>query len=436
MHDRAYHRSRATLVARILWVAAALAGLGCSSDDLRPRAIDPALARAGATGPAVQRLTDVPIALRVDTLARGLRVPWSVAPLPDGRLLVTERAGRIRVIDSTGLRTEPWATLEVYADDPRVLPEAGLMGIAPAPDFATTGHVYVLGTVVRRTSDTASSTMARIRRRVRAAWADPLERTGLVNQLWRFTDRAGHGVEPTFAMGVSAGTNYYHAGGALAFGPDDALYVSLGDAMLPEHAGSMSLPLARVLRITPLAPGAWQMTVHSPFARGLRNVQGLTWHPRTRTLFAIDHGPTGMEQEGGRSGDDELNVLRDGAWYGWGAAPAPDSGQRGITPVPPVAVWPQAIAPAGLVFAPPAWGEDVLLVTGLRSGALHRLALARDSSGAWRVRGEERLLEGHGRLRALASDASGAVYVGTSNHDGRGTPRADDDLLLRVYPAP
>lgn len=434
MHDTAGRCAAA--LARISQLAIALAACGCGHDDLRPRPIDTTLARAGTAGPAVERLGGPATRLRVDTIARGLRVPWGVAPLPDGRLLVTERAGRIRVVDSTGLRVEPWATLDVYADDPRVLPEAGLMGIAVAPDFVTTGHVYVLGTVVRRSSDTASSVMARVRRRVRAAWADPLERTGLANQLWRFTDRSGRGLQPTFALGISAGTNYYHAGGALAFDPDGALYLSLGDAMLPEHAGSMSLPLARVLRITPLVPGAWQVTTHAPFALGLRNVQGLAWHPGTGTLFAIDHGPTGMEQEGGRRGHDELNALRDGAWYGWGAAPAADPGEAGIAPVPPVAVWPQAIAPAGLVSAPPAWGADVLLVTGLRSGALHRLELARDSSGTWRVRGEERLLEGHGRLRALATDASGAVYVGTSNHDGRGTPRADDDLLLRVRPAP
>ena len=200
--------------------------------------------------------------------------------------------------------------------------------------------------------------------------------------------------------------------------------------MRPELAGDWHEGIASVRRVT-----MRHLIIETTFATGLRNVQGLAFHPRTRELFAVDHGPTGMPQEHGWRGNDELNVLRDGAWYGWGASPIRDDGDTTTVPppTPPIAVWPIAIAPAGLAFAPPAWGDDVLLVTGLRSGALHRLQLARDTSRqGWRVLDEQRLLEGYGRLRALAVDSTGAVWVGTSNADGRGVRRAEGDLLLRV----
>lgn len=399
-----------------------VAALACGGGDGGAPAPPPLPAglEVPAAGPPMPVLR-----LVVDTVARGLAVPWGIAPLPDGRLLVTERAGRIRMVEGDTLRARPWATVPVYADDPRLKPESGLMGIAAAPDWSASGVAWVLATVRSPMADTSRSLAARAWRRVRPLLGGvELEReTGLVDHVYRVDARGGGG-GVTLAPLADVPTSWYHAGGALAVGPDSALYASFGDAMRPDLAGTDGR-LATVLRLggDSLRPG--------PFAHGLRNVQGLAWHPRTGELFAVDHGPSGMPQEGGRAGYDELNVLREGSWYGWGARPALEGG--GAVPYqPPVAVWKDAIAPAGLAFAPASWGEDQLLVTGLRSGALHRLQLARDAGGRWRVTAEERLLAGHGRLRALAVDASGAVWVGTSNHDGRGTPRPGDDLLLRV----
>lgn len=404
-----------------------VAALACGSGDRglpAPPPLPAGLEVTAATSPLPA------LRLVVDTVARGLAVPWGIAPLPDGRLLVTERAGRIRLVEGDSLRARPWATVPVYADDPRHKPESGLMGIAVAPDWATSRAAYVLATVRSPIADTSRTFRARAWRRLRPLLGGvELEReTGLVDHVYRVDevatpagDRAG---VVTLVPLADVPTSWYHAGGALASGPDSALYAAFGDAMRPELAGGTEPRLASVQRLAGPArqPG--------PFATGLRNVQGLAFHPATRELFAIDHGPSGMPQEGGRAGHDELNVLREGAWYGWGAPPVLDG--HPLPHVPPVAVWTEAIAPAGLAFAPPSWGADQLLVTGLRSGALHRLQLARDADGRWRVTAEERLLAGHGRLRALAVDASGAVWVGTSNHDGRGAPKPGDDLLLRV----
>lgn len=404
-------------------VVAALALAACSGESVTPAATGGA-ATGVAIAPAASAAT---MPLVVDTIARGLAVPWAIAAAPDGRLLVTERAGRIRVVEGGQLRPAPWATLPVYADDPRLLPEAGLMGIALAPDFATSRHVYVMGTFRRDPADTSRGLVARARRR----WKESTDAVGAIpfeNRIYRLTDRDGQGVEPVLVAG-GLPANYYHAGGVLAFGPDGALYATLGDAMHPEAAGHGTRTLASIVRLPAAALGRPPVTP-AVVARGLRNAQGLAWHPRTRELFAVDHGPSGMAQEGGHAGNDELNAVRAGAWYGWGARPA-DAREA----VAPVAVWTTAIAPARLAFAPAAaWGEDVVLATGLRSRALHLLRLRGDSASGWTVAAQERLLEGHGRLRAIALTDDGAVLVSTSNADGRGTRGPDGDLLLRVRP--
>jgi glucose/arabinose dehydrogenase len=300
------------------------------------------------------------------------------------------------------------------------------MGIVVAPDYARSRAVYVMATSRPAWFDTTPSLFARATRRVLdGLGARRLEaRTGLATEVLALTDSGTRGGAPRSVTGRIA-ANYYHAGGALLVAPDSAIHASFGDAMHPALAGD---PREGIASVRLVVAGAAD-DASAPFASGLRNVQGLATHPRTGELFAIDHGPTGMAQEGGLAGHDELNVLRRGGWYGWGTPPA---GVKAAGALPPVGVWRRAIAPAGLAFAPPSWGEDQLLVTGLRSGALHRLQLGRNASGGWRVTGEERLLEGYGRLRALAVDATGAVWVGTSNADGRGVERPGGDLLLRL----
>lgn len=422
------HRARAPTPARgrrraLLTVAAVVVTAGCRAGDARAKR------PAAAGAPAVPAPDSLAPRVVVDTLARGLEVPWGIAALPDGRLLVTERPGRIRVIEDGVLRDEPWATLHVHGTDPRYLPESGLMGIVPAPDFDSTGHVYVLATVLREGADTSRAPLARVRRQLRRM-VDPASVIAYENHLVRLTDRGGRGSDPTVvSRGLAA--NFYHAGGALAFGPDGALYAGLGDALHPRLAADAEGTFSSVVRWSPAALAAATPPVPARpevFARGLRNVQGLAWHPASGALLSTDHGPSRLAHENGRGGHDELNLLVMGASYGWGALAGRDERV-------PVAVWPVAIAPAAATFAPAAWGPDVLLVTGLRSGALHAVRLGHDDS-AWRVAGESRLLEGHGRLRALHVLPSGDVLVGTSTRDGRGTPHPEGDLVLRVRVVP
>jgi glucose/arabinose dehydrogenase len=340
----------------------------------------------------------------LDTVARGLQVPWDVDFAPDGRIFVTERPGRIRVIERGVLRPEPWATLPVARRQ-----ELGLMGIALAPDFARTGHVYVVGSFA--------------------------EGERIENRVYRLTERGGRGVDPQLVFGGIPAAKY-HAGAALGFGPDGMLYLTSGDALHPGNAGDPGSLAGKVLRIRPdgRVPADNPTPGSAVYALGVRNPQGIAWHPRTGELFATEHGPTRLPREWFRAGRDELNVIFPGAHYGWPRT-AGMQGGRGV--VRPIAVWSPAIAPGGIAFYTGTefpW-RDNAFVAALRGRSLVRLVLepAPAERTRWRITSSESLFAGRvGRIRAVAMSPDGHLYLTTSNRDGRGTPAPGDDLLLRV----
>jgi glucose/arabinose dehydrogenase len=340
----------------------------------------------------------------VEVVASGLEVPWALAFAPDGRIFFTERPGRIRVIEGGVLRPEPWAELEVARRS-----ETGLMGLALAPDFATSGRLYVVGTFESG--------------------------RGLENRVLRFTERNGSGNGPQLLIsGLPA--NNVHAGGALAFGPDGMLYVTTGDAQNPSSSQDLGSLAGKVLRYTPDGgiPGDNPVSGSPVWARGVRNPQGLAWHPSRRELFATEHGPSGIGNEGGRRDHDELNVVRKGGNYGWPVV----IGFENDRFIPPIAVWTPAIAPNGIAFytgtAIPEWRDNVF-VGGLRGQQLRRLVVteAPGTPAGWRVTSQETLFEGkYGRIRLVAMGPDGNLYFGTSNRDGRGNPAREDDRIFRI----
>jgi glucose/arabinose dehydrogenase len=391
--SRGSSRKALTVRASAVWALTAIvAGTAACSGD------------GGSTGGAPPADTT---AFSVETVASGLEVPWSLALSPDGRLFVTERAGRIRVIAGDSLLPQAWATLGV-----REQGEAGLMGMALSPDFESTGHVFVVGT---------------------------FEDDGnLVNRIVRLTDRGGRGADPTVVVdGIPAAQ--FHAGDALAFGPDGMLYVATGDARDPGSAEEPGSLAGKILRYRPdgsVPPD--NPTAGSPvWALGLRNPQGMAWDPETGQLFATDHGPSGFPNERFRTGNDELNAIVGGGNYGW---PNVAGAGGGASRIDPVVVWDPAIAPSGLAWyasdALPAW-RGSLFAAALAGSHLRRIAVERsaDAESGWRATGQERLLEGYGRLRAVLATPDGALYVSTSNRDGRGSPAPQDDRILRLTPA-
>ncbi len=327
---------------------------------------------------------------QVGVITTGLVVPWDIAFLPDGRALVTERGGAVRIVSPAGaLSATPAARVSVTENG-----EGGLLGIAIDPAFAS-GAPYVYLTA------TPGSEMQ--------------------VQRWRFA-----GSTMTFdgvvVDGIPMGT--IHSSGRVRFGPDGALYVGTGDAGVPARAQDPTSRNGKVLRVP---PGAFRGGGVAPevVATGLRHPQGIAWQPGSGRLYATEHGPSGFD---GVSGDDELNLIVPGGNYGW-------PHRRGWDQSPyhsPAHLWPTTIAPSGIAFlALPgsAWSGKAL-VAGLKGKVLRLLSF----DGARVVADEALLLNQYGRLRAVAEAPDGAVWVTTSNRDGRGTPVSADDRIIRIVP--
>ena len=313
---------------------------------------------------------------KVRTVATGLDTPWAIAWLPDGRALVTERPGRVRLLSAAGrLQAEPVGEVDVVESDGS---ESGLLGIAIDPDFAANGFVYLY-----RTTENGNEVA-----RYRFA-GDRLTEDAVV------------------VAGIRAGP--IHNGGRLAFGPDDRLYITTGetgDSALAQ-AGGLN---GKVLRTTRYRADGVRPEL---FTTGHRNVQGIDWEPGTDRLLITELGP---------DSDDEVNVLREGADYGW-----PDGGGES-----PLLNYQDVIAPSGATFVSrrgSSWRGDFVFAN-LVGEQLRRLSFDGE-----RLAGNEKLLEGeYGRLRDVAEGPDGDLYVLTSNRDGRGDPEDDDDRILRLTP--
>jgi glucose/arabinose dehydrogenase len=331
--------------------------------------------------------------LQVQVVATGLEVPWEMRFLPDGNLVVTERTGRIVRVDPTTGAVTSLGELPVAANG-----ESGLLGLAIDPDFPAQPYLYV-------------------------AYTHDAGGGGLQNRVSRLTLRGDAvGEEKILVDGIPAGS--IHDGSRVAFGPDGFLWVTTGDAGQGSPAqdrGSLAGKVLRMDRDGLPAPG-------NPFpdslvySYGHRNPQGLAWLPGDPQPFLTEHGP---------DRNDEINHVVAGGNFGWPNF-AGTTGRPGF--VDPIYTWTPTIAPAGAVFyeadAIPGWRGSLLFVT-LKEQDLRRLTPADAAFSA--VSHEDILLDGRfGRLRSIAVGPDGALYLGTSNRDGRGSPGSDDDRILRV----
>jgi glucose/arabinose dehydrogenase len=353
-------------------------------------------------GKTPQNAADVyvpdPHDVTVTTYAENLEVPWEMVFLPNGRALVTERPGRIRIITDGKLREAPYATIRV-AD----IGEGGLMGLALHPDYPARPYLYVMYT--RR------------------------DGIRLYNRVERLKDTGSTAVPDRVIVDRIPGARY-HNGGRIAFGPDRMLYVCTGDARKPERAQDLNDLGGKILRYTSegAIPGDNPFENSPVYAYGLRNPQGLAWDAKTGTLFASDHGPSG---EFGLHGDDSIKVIVKGGNYGWPRA------LGDVSPMPfiaPVIFWTEATPPAGMVFF-----RGDLYVATLKSEALIRVGVARKGKG-YEVLSIQRLFaQGpskgqYGRLRAAVAGPGNRLYLLTSNRDGRGSVQKGDDKVLQLMP--
>jgi glucose/arabinose dehydrogenase len=316
----------------------------------------------------------------VRVVASGLEVPWGIAFLPGGDALVSERTTG-RIVRVAGDGGEPREEMVVEGVDTGA-GEGGLLGLAVSPDYERDGLVFAYFTA-----------------------ADD-------NRVVRF--RLGEAQRPILT-GLERST--IHNGGRIAFGPDGMLYVGTGDAGNSTASQDPETLNGKILRMRPdgRPPDDNPFPGSLVFSVGHRNVQGLAWDADGRLWQA----------EFGQNSFDEVNLIRPGRNYGW-----PEVEGRGDTAggrfTNPLVTWStDEASPSGAAVA-----GGALYVGALRGERLWRVPLQGASTGTPRA-----LLEGeYGRLRTVTAAPDGALWVTTSNRDGRGSPRDGDDRILRVPP--
>ena len=313
-------------------------------------------------------------------------------------MLVTERPGRVRVVEDGVLKSAPLATIA----DVESTGETGLMGLALAPDYSSSRLLYL--------SYAYRGASPRVRVEQYRDEGTRIVRTRMIVE------------------GIPAAQ--FHAGCRLRFGPDGKLYVTTGDATERALAQKMDSLAGKTLRLNPdgSIPPDNPFRGSPIFSLGHRNSQGLDWQPGSGLQFQTEHGPSGFD---GPGGGDEVNIVEAGKNYGW-----PIIHHRQTRPglVSPLLEFTPAIAPSGASFARgpalPSFAGDFFFAA-LRGERLVRVRFAPQDPR--RVAFVEDLFTGeYGRLREVMSGPDGALYVSTSNRDGRGRVREKDDRILRI----
>jgi glucose/arabinose dehydrogenase len=337
---------------------------------------------------------DGKVAVKVETVASGLETPWSFAFLDGGDVLVSERPGRVRLLQNGKLNAQPVLTLKTGESS-----EGGLLGIAVNPK--NPAQLFLFATVA-----------------------------GPVNELQRWRLSADHRsatFEKVLLGGIPAGT--YHDGGRIRFGPDGMLYVGTGDGTRPDRAQDRESRNGKILRLTPdgAVPADNPIPGNPLWIYGVRNPEAFDWFD-DGTLVLADHGPSG---ELGRSTHDRVVLGRKGENLGW---PTIFGCQEKAGMVTPLITWEgHALPPGGAAVyrgsAIPAW-KGSFLVASLGAEQLQRLVIENGVLKLHEVYFRQKL----GRLRELEMTPTGELWMTTSNCDGRGECGSTKDKILRVVP--
>ena len=325
------------------------------------------------------------LSYEVEVIGEGLEIPWEILPLSDGRFLVTERPGRVLVLDKG----------EIYkVQGVEHIGEGGLLGLEKSPDFDANGHIFLYYTYS--------------------------EGNQLLNRVSRFTLEEDTLVDETYILDRIPGSRF-HNGGRLKFGPDGKLYVTTGDSQDPSLSQDIGSLAGKILRLNPdgSIPDDNPFEESLVYAYGLRNPQGLAWHPISGDLYASDHGP---------SSQDEVNRIVPGGNYGWPNATCADGESQYEDPI--ACYWEFTMAPSGIGFLP--WDnleESPLYVGGLRGNMVIRIDL--DPEG--NLIRQDQIFGDYGRIRTVVYH-EGSIYIATNNRDGRGVVRENDDKIIKITP--
>jgi glucose/arabinose dehydrogenase len=348
---------------------------------------------------------------RVETIASGLENPWALAFLPDGRMLVTERPGRLRIVGKDGQLSDPVANVPKVA----AVGQGGLLDIVLAPDFSQSHRLYFTFAEPRGANGAVNpnSTSAASARLVEDKGVAKLDDLKVIFRQ-----------EPAYGGG-------FHFGSRIAIARDGTLFITTGERNLKTPSQDLMQDLGKVIRIN--ADGS--IPKDNPFvgrkdarpeiwSYGHRNIQGAAIHPVTGKLWINEHGP---------KGGDEINIPLAGKNYGWpvigfgvdysGAVIHDSTAKPGMEQ--PIHHWTPSIAPSGMAFytadAFPNWRGNLF------SGALALTHLNRLELDGEKVVKEERLLGDLGlRIRDVRQGPDGNLYLLTDARNGK---------LLRLVPA-
>jgi aldose sugar dehydrogenase len=350
---------------------------------------------------------------RVVTVAEGLVQPWSLAFLPGGDMLVTERPGRLRIIRNGKLMPQAVEGLPPIFTGNN---QAGLLEVMPHPDFASNRMLYF---TYSKPLDGKASTTALARGRFEN------DRLTDVQQLFESVSR-GNG----------------HFGGKIAFDKNGFLFLTLGDRQVPPEGNLEAHPAqdlsnhhGKVIRLH----DDGRVPADNPFVKqpgakpeiwsyGHRNVQGIAIHPETGDVWANEHGP---------QGGDEVNLILPGRNYGWpvigfgvnyttGLAIHSGTHRKGMEQ--PLHIWVPSIGISGMVFYTgdkfPQWRGN-MFVGGMNGQQLARLTL-----NGQRIISKETMLQQMGRIRDVRQGPDGFIYLVVDDRDGKPTP------IYRLEPTP
>jgi glucose/arabinose dehydrogenase len=317
-----------------------------------------------------------PIESQREVLAEGLEIPWGVVAADDA-LLITQRSGSVVKIDEEGKVSEVGKVEEVVHRG-----EGGLLGITKHPQFEVNRWIYVYYTYLEQAGQT-------------------------LNRVERYTFQNDTLSQATIVVEAIPGA-INHNGGRIKFGPDGFLYVGTGDAQQPSLAQDTSSLAGKILRVTDEGkPAADNRLGTIVYSYGHRNVQGLAWDDQGQ-LWATEHGP---------QANDELNLIDNGANYGWPVIRGSETRNGMVSPI--IHSGQETWAPSGMAFY-----KGRIYFAGLRGQALYSYKSGEE--------GVQRYYHNaYGRLRDVFTDEE-RVWLLTNNRDGRGQVSKIDDRLIQI----
>jgi aldose sugar dehydrogenase len=350
------------------------------------------------TPPKEQQISSKTANYKIEPFVEYLEVPWSIVFTSPTRILVTERPGRLRIIENGKLADKPLRDFPETSNNS----EEGLMGLCLDPDYASNKYIYI---------------------------SYAYEKDGdLSVRIVRFKDNGDNlSDDKTIFDNIPAAR--FHAGCRIKFGPDKKLYITTGDAGDRQFAQDLNKLHGKILRINSdgTIPSDNPFTNSPVWSYGHRNPQGIDWFGETNIMWSTEHGPSGFD---GPGGGDEVNVIEKGKNYGWPVVSHTDS-KEGM--VSPLLVFTPAEAPASGMF----YKSDKIqefknnfFFGCLRGNGIMRVVV--DEKDPAKSVSFEKIATTYGRIRDITEGPDGYIYFSSSNKDGRGSPKDGDDKIYRI----